>query len=127
MTDAIEQNKQTVLAFYRYAIVEKDFAAARSLIGPGYIQHNPQIADGVDGLEAFLTYLRDSFPGLTMQVKRLVAEGDLVVGHVHGVRVPGTSGAAIIDIFRFEDGKIVEHWDVLQPVPDEAANSHTMF
>lgn len=122
----LERNKRTVLAFYQ-AIVDKDFAAAERLVGPRYVQHNPLIADGVEGLEAFIGQLRTTFPGLCADIKRLVAEGDYVVGHVHGVRVPGQRGSAIADIFRLENAKIVEHWDIMQPVPAEAANENGMF
>ena len=96
-------------------------------MGTRYIQHNPLIADGVDGLRGFLAYLRATFPDLRADVKRIVAEADLVVAHVHGVREPGTRGSAIVDIFRFEGGKIVEHWDVIQPIPEDAANPNGML
>jgi predicted SnoaL-like aldol condensation-catalyzing enzyme len=122
-----ERNKATVRAFYQAAIIEKDFAKVRPLLGDRYIQHNPQIADGFDGLQAFLAMLAQNVPGISLDIKRLVAEGDYVVSHVHGIRVPGQSGTSIVDVFRFEDGKIVEHWDVMQPIPESAANANTMF
>jgi predicted SnoaL-like aldol condensation-catalyzing enzyme len=123
----MEQNKQTVRAFYRAAIIDKDFAAASRLVGPRYVQHNPQIADGLAGLEQFVGYLRTEFPQLRADIKNLFADGDFVIGHVHGVRIPGQRGTAIVDIFRLEDGKIVEHWDVMQPVPDAALNDNGLF
>jgi predicted SnoaL-like aldol condensation-catalyzing enzyme len=123
----LEANKRTVLAFYEAGLNRKDFGAASALIGPRYVQHNPLIADGVDGFEAFVAYLRETFPGLRAEVKRIFAEGDFVVAHVHGVRVPGQLGSAIVDIFRLEDGRIVEHWDVMQPVPEDAKNPNGMF
>ena len=64
---------------------------------------------------------------MRIDIKRLVAEGDLVVTHSHLVREPGDRGQAVVDIFRLENGKIVEHWDVLQDVPEQAANTNTMF
>ncbi len=120
-------NKQTVLAFYEAAINRKDVEAASAYLGDTYTQHNPRIADGIEGFRAFVADLRDRFPRLRAEVKTLVAEGDLVVGHVHGVRVPGQPGTAIIDIFRLDGGRIVEHWDVMQPVPDDQANPNGMF
>lgn len=122
-----EGHKETVRAFYQAAIIEKDFAKVRPLLGDVYTQHNPQIADGFEGLEAFLGTLAQNFPDITLEIKRLIAEGDYVVSHVHGIRVPGQPGSAIIDIFRFADDKIVEHWDVMQPIPETPANVNTMF
>lgn len=123
----LESNKQTVLAFYEAAMNNKDFETAASLIGRRYVQHNPRIADGVDGLNGFVDYLRETFPELRADVRSIFADGDFVIAHVHGVRVPGQRGSAIVDIFRLEDGKIVEHWDVSQPVPEEAENPNGMF
>lgn len=127
-TDArLESNKQTVRAFYEAAFNNKDFDAALRLLGDRYTQHNPLIADGADGLKARLGYMKDTFPALRVEVKRLVAEGDHVVAHVHAVRVPGQRGTAIIDIFTLKDGKLVEHWDVLQEIPEQALNHNGMF
>ncbi|MDX6291286.1 MAG: hypothetical protein QOH50_361 [Kribbellaceae bacterium] len=123
----LSANKQTVLDFYEVGLNQRDFEAARKLIGPRYIQHNPRIADSVEGFEAFLAQLATDFPELRAEVKRVFAEGDFVIGHVHGIRVPGQRGSAIVDIFRLEDGKIVEHWDVMQPIPEDAANQNGMF
>ncbi|MEU7875630.1 ester cyclase [Dactylosporangium sp. NPDC049140] len=123
----VMDNKDVVRAFYDAAINRKDYSAAAGLVGPRYTQHNPRIADGLAGLEEFVTGLRRDFPALRADVRRLVAEGDLVVGHVHGVRVPGQPGTAIVDIFRLEEGRIVEHWDVMQPIPEEARNANGMF
>jgi predicted SnoaL-like aldol condensation-catalyzing enzyme len=123
-----ERNKQTVLDFYELGLNQKDVHAAAKLIGDRYVQHNPRIADGIEGFEAFLATLRRDFPDLKAEVKRLFADGDHVIAHVYGVRVPGQPGTAIVDIFRLdENGRIVEHWDVMQPVPDTSANPNGMF
>ncbi|WP_329474564.1 nuclear transport factor 2 family protein [Kribbella sp. NBC_01484] len=128
MDHTLERNKQTVLDFYEIGLNQKDFDQAATLIGSRYVQHNPRIADGIDGFEAFLATLRQDFPDLRAEVKRIFADGEYVVAHVYGVRVPGQPGTAIVDIFRLDaDGKIVEHWDVMQPVPDTAANQNGMF
>jgi predicted SnoaL-like aldol condensation-catalyzing enzyme len=96
-------------------------------MGPRYIQHNPVAADGPEGLKAFIQFLRDKFPNSRSEIKRVFADGDFVIVHVHAIREPGTRGRAIIDIFRLENGKVVEHWDVAQDVPEKAANSNGMF
>ncbi|MGW7529005.1 nuclear transport factor 2 family protein [Streptomyces sp. NPDC054783] len=123
----LEKNKQTVLAFYGACLNQKDFDAASQLIGDRYVQHNPLIADGIDGFKGFLRYLRETFPELRAEVKKISADGDFVIAHIHGVRVPGQLGSAIVDIFRMEDGKIGEHWDVRQPISEEAVNPNGMF
>lgn len=125
---ALERNKAAVLAFYQAAINDKDFDAASAYLGRHYTQHNPAIADGAKGLKDRIDLIRERFPNLRAEVRRLVAEGDIVVAHVHGVREPGRDGTAIVDIFRLdEDGKLVEHWDVMQDIPDHAENPNGMF
>ncbi len=74
-----------------------------------------------------MTLLKEKFPNPHSEIKRVIAEGDLVVLHVHSVRTPGERGRAIVDIFKVENGKIVEHWDVVQDVPEKPANQNTMF
>jgi len=128
LADAKEDaNKQTVLAFYEVALNKKDAEAAVRYLGAKYVQHNPSAADGAEGLKGFIQFLRDKFPQSRNEVKRALADGDFVVLHVHSVREPNTRGRAIIDIFRLENGKIVEHWDAIQDIPEKAANSNGMF
>jgi predicted SnoaL-like aldol condensation-catalyzing enzyme len=122
-----EANKRAVVAFYEAALNRKDFAAAAQYLGPRYTQHNPTAQDGPEGLKKFLEFLREKFPQSHSDIKRVLADGDFVILHVHAVREPGTRGTAIVDIFKLENGKIVEHWDVRQDVPETAANSNGMF
>ena len=122
-----EANKKIVIDFYEKALNQKDFEAAAKYFGPRYIQHNPLVPNGLDGLKALVTLLKEKFPNSHNEIKRVIAEGDYVVLHVHSVREPGQRGRAIVDIFKLEDGKIVEHWDVIQDVPEKAANDNTMF
>jgi predicted SnoaL-like aldol condensation-catalyzing enzyme len=122
-----ERNKKNVIEFYEAAINRKDFAAAAKYMGPQYTQHNPMAADGPAGLQAYLQYLREKFPKAHSEIKHVFADGDYVILHVHAVRVPGARGSAIIDIFRLENGKVVEHWDVIQDIPEKAANGNGMF
>ena len=120
-------NKKSVLEFYEAGLNRKDFDAAAKFIGPRYIQHNPTAPDGPEGFKAFVNFLREKFPDSHSEIKRSFAEGDYVILHVHSVREKGSRGRAIVDIFRLEDGKIVEHWDVVQDVPEKAANTNGMF
>jgi len=123
----LEANKKIVIDFYEKGLNQKDYDAAAKHFGPRYIQHNPTAPDGPAGFKALVTLLKEKFPNSRNEIKRVIAEGDLVVLHVHSVREPGQRGRAIVDIFRVENGKIVEHWDVLQDVPEKPANDNTMF
>ena len=122
-----EANKKIVVDFYNLALNQKDFDAAAKYFGPRYIQHNPSAPDGIEGFKGLVTFLKEKFPNSHSEIKRVIAEGDLVVLHVHSVREPGQRGRAIVDMFRLENGKIVEHWDVIQDVPEKPANDNTMF
>ncbi|MCP1908548.1 putative SnoaL-like aldol condensation-catalyzing enzyme [Bradyrhizobium elkanii] len=122
-----EANRKAVLAFYEKGLNQKDADAALAYVGNRYVQHNPGAADGPEGFRKFIGFLREKFPNSHSEIKRSFVDGDYVILHVHAVREPGTRGNAIIDIFKLEDGKIVEHWDVAQPIPENPANSNTMF
>lgn len=120
-------NIATVKAFYDAAINQKDFDKAKAYLGPRYTQHNPTAQDGPEGLKGYIAFLKDKFPQQHNDFKRFFADGDYVIAHVHSVQTPGTRGRAIIDIFKLEKGKVVEHWDVIQDVPEKANNTNTMF
>lgn len=126
-TAQMEANKKTVVDFYEKAINQKNFEAAAAYLGPRYIQHNPTAADGLEGLKAFIAFLREKFPQYHSEIKRVLADGDYVMLHVHNVPTPGARGNAIMDIFKLSNGKIVEHWDVRQEIPEKSANTNTMF
>ena len=100
--------------------------AVSKYVAPPYTQHNPQVPDGVDGVRAGITGLVKQIPGLHYEFKRVLVDGDLVAVHslLSGM---GERGSAVVDIFRVKDGKLVEHWDVRQAVPESAANNNTMF
>ncbi|MHC2274530.1 putative SnoaL-like aldol condensation-catalyzing enzyme [Bradyrhizobium diazoefficiens] len=122
-----EANRTAVLAFYEKGLNQKDADAALAHVGDRYVQHNPNAADGPDGFRKFIGFLREKFPNSHSEIKRSFADGDYVILHVHAVREPGTRGNAIVDIFKLENGKIVEHWDVVQPIPENPTNNNTMF
>lgn len=123
----LEANKRVATEFYDAAINRKDFAAASQYLGSRYTQHNPTAADGPEGLRAFIDFLKQRYPNQRGEIKRVIAEGDLVVLHVHSTRGDDTPGRAIVDIFRIENGKVVEHWDVIQDIPAQPANQNGMF
>jgi predicted SnoaL-like aldol condensation-catalyzing enzyme len=125
--EQLEANKKTVAAFEDAALNQKDFDSASKYLGPRYTQHNPNVPDGPEGLKGFLAFLKDKFPNNRSETKHVFADGDFVIVHDHAVREPGTSGSAIVNIYRLENGKIVEHWDVIQPIPEKSANDNGMF
>jgi predicted SnoaL-like aldol condensation-catalyzing enzyme len=102
-------------------------AAASKYVGSTFTQHNPQVGDGVEPFIAFVTGFRGQFPEMHLETKRVVTEGEMVVTHSHLTLTPGQPGMALADFFRFEGGKVVEHWDVIQNIPDTSANSNGMF
>ena len=101
-----EANKKLVVEFYDKALNQKDFEAASKYFGARYVQHNPNVPDGIDAFKGLVTMLKEKFPNSRSEIKRVIAEGDLVMLHVHSVREPGQLGRAIVDIFRVENGKI---------------------
>jgi predicted SnoaL-like aldol condensation-catalyzing enzyme len=123
-----ERNRAVVADFARLFYAEKDVKTAfERHVVPDYIQHNPGIADGRDAAIAALAPMFGN-PGARFEVKRILVDSDHAAIHLFGQGDPKTRGAAVADIYRLEDGKIVEHWDVLQPIPEEpAANPHPMF
>ncbi len=124
----MEANKKNVVEFYNAVLNEKDFDKASKYVGATYIQHNPIGADGLDGIKGFINFLKEKFPQNKSEIKRVFADGNYVIVHVHAVREPGTRGNAIFDLFRLDDnGKIVEHWDAVQPIPEKSLNNNTMF
>ncbi len=120
-------NKHVVVAFYDAAINKKDYELALTFLGPEYKQHNPTAGDGAAGLKGFIEFLKAKFPAQHGDIKQIIAEGDLVALHVHSTRGDGTPGRAIVDIFRVAHGKVVEHWDVIQDIPEKSANANGMF
>ncbi|MDX3693349.1 nuclear transport factor 2 family protein [Streptomyces europaeiscabiei] len=120
-------NEKLVTKAFDRLLVRKDLSAIDTYWGPEYHQHNPNIPDGVAGVRAGLGAYFQQFPDLAVSRKRVIAEGDLVAVHSHYVNAPGERGQAVLDLFRVRNGKIVEHWDVLQDVPATSANDNTMF
>ncbi|MED0939942.1 ester cyclase [Bacillus mobilis] len=122
-----EKNKKMVVDFYNEVFNKHNIDIIPNYVSEDYKQHNPFVADG---RKAFMDFFKDDFvknPNSSAEIKRVVAEGDTVALHVHSRTNSQDKGVAIVDIFRIKDGKIVEHWDVIQEIPNETANNNTMF
>ena len=128
MDDLLEENKRIIREWHELAIDQrKPQEAVAKYLGPNYRQHNPGAGDGAEPFIEAVKRIAQNFPDFRMEPKRIVAEGDYVILHSHLILKPGDRGTAVVDIFRLENGKIVEHWDVVQEVPEKSANNNTMF
>jgi predicted SnoaL-like aldol condensation-catalyzing enzyme len=121
-------NAQKAIAFLDMVFNQKKVKEGfDKYVGDKYIQHNPIAADGKDAAVEVLGKALQAFPGWNYQIKHAYVDGDIAIVHSLVRFKPDDRGMAVVDIFRFEKGKVVEHWDVVQPVPEKSANNNTMF
>ncbi len=124
---AAADNRRIIEDFARLFYVERDVRQAFETYGaPDYIQHNPGVPDG---REAAIALLQPMFSdrNRSFEVRKILVDGDLAAIHIFARPDPAARGAAVADFYRLKDGKIVEHWDVIQPIPEKSANAHPMF
>jgi len=127
MKHDLEANKQNAIEFYRTAYLGEPKKAVAAYVGAEYIQHNPLVGDGRQAFIDYFAEMERDYPGKSIEFVRAVAEGDLVALHTHQTW-PGDEEYVTMDFFRFDDdGKIVEHWDSIQAVPDKSKNGNLMY
>jgi predicted SnoaL-like aldol condensation-catalyzing enzyme len=123
-----EKNKEAVVAFYKEAHFDGDVdGAIARYVGDTYVQHTPGAADGVEGLRDYINAFLKAFPNAKGDIRRVIAEDDIVVVHAHWTGLISPNGDVGVDIFRVKDGKLLEHWDVIAAIPDSSKNQNTMY
>jgi predicted SnoaL-like aldol condensation-catalyzing enzyme len=123
----LEQNKRNAIAFYKIAYEGDPRIAVQHYVGNQYIQHNPMVGDGVEPFIAYFEKMAKEYPDKSIEFVRSIAEGDLVALHTHQLW-PGSDEYVTMDFFRFdENGKIVEHWDSMQQIPENSEHGNTMY
>ncbi len=124
---SLEKNKENAIAFYKMAYEGNPKEAIAKYVGEEYIQHNPDVADGIQGFIDYFERMQREYPDKSIAFVRCIAEGDLVALHTHQIW-PGNDEYITMDFFRFdENGKICEHWDSIQQIPERSANPNTMY
>ena len=126
-TEQEQANLDLVLGMFEHVLGPMDSSAVDRFLSPDYIQHNEGVEPGRDALKAFLDMIREQTPQAVHDVKRAFVDGDHVTVHYHVRRWPDDLGWAVIDIFRVEDGLILEHWDVMQDIIEGGPNSNSPF
>ncbi len=123
----LETNKRNAIAFYRTAYLGNPKLAIEMYVGKEYIQHNPAVANGTQGFIDYFERMQKEYPEKSIEFVRCIAEGDLVAIHTHQVW-PGNDQYVTMDFFRFDtNGKICEHWDAIQQIPEKSENPNTMY
>jgi predicted SnoaL-like aldol condensation-catalyzing enzyme len=122
-----EKSRQIALAFQEQFFNQHDLHAADRYAAENYVQNNPTVPDGRNALVETFTKVFERNPQAHSQIVRSAVDGDFVYVHIRSTLNPTDRGRAIVNIYRVSGGKIVEHWDVIQPVPEQAANTNTMF
>ena len=123
----LEENKENAIAFYKTAYEGNPNDAIEQYVGNEYIQHNPDVADGTQGFITYFERMQKEYPDKSIEFVRCIAEGNLVALHTHQTW-PGNDEYVTMDFFRFdENGKICEHWDSIQQIPEGAANPNNMY
>lgn len=122
-----EANAQLILDPFNKVLIPMDKTLVDDFIAEDYLQHSSLAEPGREALKRWLDFVRKETPQATQKIYRILTQDDYVTSHQHVTRWPGDPGFAVMDIFRIEQGKIVEHWDVVQEIADNPVNPNSMF
>ena len=123
----LKKNKENAVAFYKMAYEGQARKATELYVGSQYIQHNPLVGDGIEPFINYFERMQEEYPEKSIRFVRAISEGDLVALHTHQTW-PGNQQYVTMDFFKFdENGKIIEHWDSMQEIPEDSANGNTMY
>jgi predicted SnoaL-like aldol condensation-catalyzing enzyme len=123
----LQANERIAVGFYTAALNDKNPDAAMKFISPDFVQHSVLVEDGYSGLRKFLEWVRAEQPNLHADITRIFTDGDYVILDVRMIRHPGDRGLAIAEIYRVHDGKLAEHWDRIQEIPEKSKNANGLF
>ena len=127
MNQNLETNKKNAIEFYKMAYDGNSRKAVELFVGSEYIQHNPLVGDGIEPFITYFEKMAKEYPNKSIEFVRIIAEGNMVALHTHQ-KWPGDEEYVTMDFFRFDEhGKIVEHWDSMQQIPEFTANGNTMY
>jgi predicted SnoaL-like aldol condensation-catalyzing enzyme len=127
MSNQLEQNKSNAIAFYKMAYEGEPRKAVELYVGDKYIQHNPLVGNGPEPFILYFERMQNEYPEKSIEFVRAISEGELVALHTHQTW-PGNQEYVTMDFFRFDaNGKIVEHWDAMQEIPEGTLNGNTMY
>lgn len=127
MTQKLKENKKNAIEFYKMSYNGTPRKAVELYVGSEYIQHNPLVGDGKEPFISYFERMAEEYPNKSIKFVRAIAEDNLVALHTHQVW-PGNVEYVTMDFFRFDDnGKIIEHWDAMQEIPESSANGNTMY
>lgn len=122
-----EANLKLVVQFYEQFFNRHEVAKAAEIVSEEYRQHNPEVPDGKKPFVDYFSQFFKETPQSRARIMRTATSGDLVWLQVHSTNAPSDRGQAVLDIFRVKNGKIVEHWDIIQDIPEKYANENSMF
>lgn len=127
MNTILESNKKIAVDFFNAVVNQKDYELAKQFVGPYFKEHSFHSSDGIEGLKNGIIYFLAKYPHSKTVIKRIIAENDYVMLHTHIILDENTSGSAVMELFRLENEKVIEHWDITEDIPDKLEHTNGVF